>query len=448
MSRLSISFRERSIRSGSWFFPRRHLMRFEWVALLALRRITAPGDQAWVSLDEIAQLPSWSGRSKHHIATNIGRYLQSGALHPKLVTARGLWSGPYRLNTAPDGIEFDLPLHKVQRVLQVRAKPATSPAGESLYRFTAAYVRAHWLFSQGRLHQGEHHGTGDTAYRILCGLVEDRTLAANLRITACLGAAGVLYRLGRIRVAREMLIQNLPMLRRMPDLSLRAHFHLKLAWAYQRSATGQSSDRAVKRELGRAGSYAERSGDRAALGLLADRTGLFLAKKGRHVEAVNQLCLALEAYLITGNYDAIQSSCANIGSIVHRLGPPHYAEARRWLLLSIAVARWMGIGRDDAHAEMILGKIYTELNNRQKACWYLKRAERVAEHAGNRINLADIQMVWGLWYQRFGTKQQLVRALTKAIRTFRSMNEFDVEQKEKYMERRFPAVWESVVARA
>lgn len=103
----------------------------------------------------------------------------------------------------------------------------------------------------------------------------------------------------------------------------------------------------------------------------------------------------IEAYLITGNYEAVHSTCGNIGSIIHRLGRPYYAEARRWLLLSVAVGRWMRVGRDDAHVEMILGKIYVEFNNRYRPQWLLKRAERIAERAGNLVSLADIRMVWG-----------------------------------------------------
>jgi len=59
----------------------------------------------------------------------------------------------------------------------------------------------------------------------------------------------------------------------------------------------------------------------------------------------------------------MQAYCGDVGNVIHRLGPKHYKEASSWLLLGIAIARWMKIGRDDAHGEMIMGKIYTELEN-------------------------------------------------------------------------------------
>src|SRR5208337_388071 len=162
--------------------------------------------------------------------------------------------------------------------------------------------------------------------------------------------------------------------------------------------------------------YAENSGDRASLGLLAHRTAGYLTKRGRHSEAVDHLIAALEAYLITGNYHLVQSACADIGSIVHRLGLKHYNEARNWLLASILVARWMRIGRDDSHGEMILGKMYVEQGKRFQSKWILDRAERVAQKAGNRINLADVKMVQGLWCKRFGARKEQVRTLLEALR--------------------------------
>jgi hypothetical protein len=168
----------------------------------------------------------------------------------------------------------------------------------------------------------------------------------------------------------------------------------------------------------------------------------------RPLEAVHELVLALEAFLITADYDHVQATCGNIGSVLHRLGPQAYAEARRWLLLSMGIARLMNLGRDDAHAEMILGKIHLENDKKFRSQWLLQRAERIAKYAGNRINLADVKMVWGLWHQRFGTREELVNALVSALRIFRSLKEFDTAQKEHYMKSCFPDVWPDVIASA
>ena len=452
MAKLLFSFRERNVRlgNGTCLFPRRHEMRFEWLALLAFKRITTPADQAWVRVEDIARLPSWSGRNRRHIANNIGRYLESSELASHdLVAAHAVWSGgPYRLTISALDIAFDIPTREVRRRLQVREQLASGTERKHLLQFTARFVRAHWLVFRGRLRRDRTEPRGETAYNLLTDLIRDRAYGPSLRLSACLSAADVLHRVGRFKEAREMLMEHARLVERVPDLSLRAQYHLRLAWEHQRGSSGTQSDRAVERALSKATSYAESSGDRAALGLLAFRTGGYRTKKGEHLESANQFLLALESYLITGDYEAVHSTLGNIGSVIHRFGKSYYIEARQWLLLSIAVGRWMQLGRDDAHVEMILGKMYAERNDRYRSEWLLARAKRIATRAGNLINLADIQMVRGFWYQQFGTREQLITTLVKALQTFRQISEFDVRQKEKYMKRKFPEVWEYVIGRA
>lgn len=423
-------------------------MRFEWMALMAYKRLTVPGDQAWVSLEEIARLPSWGGKSRHHTGTDVGRYLQSVELKRfPLVAAQANWSGPYRLKTDALSIEFDLPLMDVRNRLQLRTQPTSIAKRAALIRFTYSFTRAQRLFFLGKLrHKRPDDSSGDSAYGILLQMMEESSFSPALRLLALLSAVDVLFRLGRYGAARLALTSHRDRLRRIDDQSLKARFHLKVAWALQRGSSGIRSDRAVEAALEKANFFAQNSGDRATLGMLAHRTAGYRTKKGLHLEAITQLVLALEADLITGNYDNVQGACGDIGSIVHRLGIKHYDEARRWLLLSIAVARMMGIGRDDAHAEMILGKIYVEQGYENRSRWLLERAERIADRAGNRVNLADVKMVWGFWYERFGDRTKLVETLRDALAVFRSLSEFDARQKERYMERRFPHVWPEVEA--
>lgn len=451
MAKLLISFERQNLRlvSGDWLFRRGEKMRFEWIALLAFKRLTAPGDQAWVTLGEIARLPSWSGRRRHHVATNIGRYLQSAELDGcQLVEAANRWAGPYRMCADTVSISFDVSMFEVRKRLQLRSRSVLGITRGKILQFTLSYARAQWLFFQGRLIPRRlKNAPLDNAYVRLLGMADDRSYGPTLRLLACLSAVEVLYRLGRFKAARETLLQSTGLLHSCTDQALKAQFHLKLAWALQRGSSGSRSDRAVENALVRARSYAENSGDRAALGLLAHRTALYLTKKQSHLEAVTQLIVALEANLITGNYDLVQSACGNIGSVIHRLGQKHYREARQWLLSAIAIARWMKLGRDDAHAEMILGKIYVELGYRNRSQWLLARAERVAERAGNQVNLADVKMVWAFWYQRFGSRRQQIDTLTSALSIFHSLSEFDAVQKEKYIARRFPEVWDAVSSR-
>lgn len=422
-------------------------MRFELFALLAWKRRTAPGDQAWVHLEEVGRLPSWKGKSRHHISTNIGRYLQTVDFS-RFVRARSQWAGPYRLASDAFAVDFDLSLPEVRRALQVRTGEEPATERDALLRFARSYARAQWLFFQGKLlRKGNENALADDAYARLLRMTDDRNYRPTLRLLACISGADVLYRLGRFRVAREALVVRKNLVRRSTDLSLKARYYVSLAWAYQRSATSRRSDLAVQAALNRAGGYAENSGDRAALALFAYRRGGYLTKKRRLGEAVDSLLQALESYLITSNYHGVQAACGEIGSVIHRDGRECYKEARRWLISSIGIARLMRLGRDDAHAETILGKIYTELGKQLLSELMLQRAERIASTAGNRVNLGDTMMVWAFWYQRWGTLEQEVATLERAVGLFRSMKEFDVEQKENYMRQRFPDAWAEVLKR-
>jgi hypothetical protein len=283
------------------------------------------------------------------------------------------------------------------------------------------------------------------AYELLMKMVRDSSYSPTLQFLALLAAVDVLFRLGRFQPAQSALLDNQSRMRSVGDPVLRARFYLKLAWAYQRASTGKRSNHAVETALQKAEFYAQNSGDRAALGMLAHRMSGYKTKKGFHEEAIHQMVLAVEADLITGNFDNLQSDCGNVGSIVHRLGLRHYDEARLWLLLSITVARMMNLGRDDAHAEAILAKIYIERGQPTRSRWVLERAERIAWEADNRVNWADVKIIWGFWHGRFGTQKEQINVLAEALQIFRSIPEFDARQKARYMEHHFPDVWGEVV---
>jgi tetratricopeptide (TPR) repeat protein len=453
MAKLSISFDYQNVRWGkaSWIFRRRERMRFEWLALLAFRRLTRHGE-AWVQIADIARLPSWAGKSTRHITTNLGRYLQAFEKNGlTLVTAETRWGGPYRLVAEPLAIEFDIPLLEVKQRLCLAVGHAALERQE-LYRFTSSYSRSQWLIFRGRLMhtanpKDRKRKDGQTAYRILLALARRTSLTPEFRLVARLAAVQLRFRIGQFGLARKMLLDNARTLRQVRDRGLKAQFYVALAWSDQRASSGAASDRAVESAIMTAGTYATTTGDRIALGLIAHRRGGYLTKRGLHLEAVNHLAQALEINLIAGNYDMVQASCGNIGSVLHRLGHHYYKEARQWLLLGIAIARWMKIGRDDAHGEMILAKIYIEQKKSQKASILLKRAERIAAQAANQVNLGDVKMVWGFWHKEFGKRSDERDTLVKALRIFRRISKFDSRQKERYMEQQFPEVWPAVLAR-
>ena len=448
MAKLFVSFAERNVRlgRGDWLFERQWPQRFEWIALLAYKRATMPPDQSWVELEEIAGLPSWGGRSRHDTSTYVGRYLGSRELRRShIVDNRTRWSGPYRLKPDQLSIEFDVPLWEVRNRLQLRPQPSSGTERAALRKFAHSFARAQWLFFRGRLEPKNSQDKSGNARQLLMSMSDDPAFTPTLQFLALLGSVDVLFRLGRFVIARKVLAANQARMQYVADSALRARFYVKLAWAYQRGSSGKRSDHGVEVALHKADFHAQKSGDRATLGMLAHRIGGYRTKKGFHEEAINYMALAVEADLITENYDDLQSDCGNIGSIVHRLGPEHYDEARKWLLVSIAIARMMNIGRDDAHAEAILAKIYIEQGNRFRSRRMLERAERIAKGAGNRVNWGDVKMIWGFWYERFGAKRDQIDALADAYNIFRNIPEFDARQKARYMERSFPMVWDKVV---
>jgi len=226
------------------------------------------------------------------------------------------------------------------------------------------------------------------------------------------------------------------------DRVLLAYYHLAIAWSHMRGSSGGTANRSSERALSAARGFVEDSGDRGSHGLLAYYTSLYLTKKGKHLDSIQQMLQAAEAALVTGNYDSVQAYCTDLGSIIHRLGPKYYKEARSWLLLGITIARWMQVGRDDAHGEMILGKIYTEIAKQPRlARLWLQRAERIAKRLENRVNLADVTMVSAFWHQRFGSRNDQIEALGHALAMFRTLRDFDCQQKERYMALKFPSVW-------
>jgi hypothetical protein len=133
-----VCFENQNVRvaPSRWLFAKRQAMRFEWLALLAFRRVAGSSDDSWVTLDDIARLPCWSGKTHHHIATNVGRYLQAfEQAGVKSVVVKTRWAGPYRLQMSASTIQFDIPVAEVEKRLRVQRQQPTLDRTE-LLRFT------------------------------------------------------------------------------------------------------------------------------------------------------------------------------------------------------------------------------------------------------------------------------------------------------------------------
>lgn len=443
-----VSFAQKNVQIGDaqWLFTRGHRDRFEWIALLAYRRATLSHDGGWVSRDDIARLPKWSGRTRKHIGDNVSRYLQEfkrGDIGP--VETRSLWTGPYRLIAPPEDVSFDLPIEEVAEALCILPlRPEVQR--DDLIRFVPRFVRAELLLQQGRLISTCTDGPVHSAHGILMDLARNYPANVRLQLIAVLAAIRVQFRLGRFGAARQTLLQYEEIVKQVSDPVLEAQYFLSLAWSYRRAESGTQSNRTVETILSKARESASNSGDRSCLGLLAYREAWSLARKKRYDNALAQMAFAVEASIITSNFTALQAYCADLGSIAHRIGPRHYAEARRWLLTGILLGRWARVGRDDAHGEMILGKMYCEMGTKRRtAALWLRRAERIATAAGNAVNLADIRMVWAFWHRQYGSRKDLIETLGRALVAFRKLRDFDSRQKEIYMMLEFPSAWPQVL---
>jgi hypothetical protein len=439
-----VSFAQQNVQigEGSWLFPRRHRDRFEWIALLAYRRATLFHEGGWVSRDDIARLPKWSGKTRKHIGDNVARYVNDlRRANDDLVDANSTWTGPYRLTASPTEVSFDLPLEEVAKALRIFPLRAEMRR-DDLVQFVPKFARAELLFQQGKLISTSGNSPLEGAHGVLTDLVRDYPANSRLQIIAMLAAVRVQFRLGRFGAARETLLQYEEMVKQIGDHVLEAQYYLNLAWSYRRAESGTRSNRLVEENLSRARESASTGGDRSCLGLLAYREAWSLARKKHYDDALERMLLAVEAAIIVSNFTALQAYCADLGSIAHRIGPRCYPEARRWILTGILLARWARIGRDDAHGEMILGKMYCETGSKKMTSWlWLKRAERIAKAAGNYVNLADVHMVRAFWHRAYGSREDLIKTLGMAVIEFRRLRNFDSRQKERYIMLEFPSAW-------
>lgn len=217
-----VSFKDHTVLVGRKTLFRTRLQ-FEFFALLAVAKVTLPADQAWVSLEQIARLPGWKGKQKHHVSTNVGRYMQSVDAK-QFVEARTRWGGPYRLSANALSVDFDVPMRIARKYLGLHPKKTVRLAREAVLEFARAYARALSQFFKGKLvrHREQITTGDDSAYSELLQLIGCDEYGASFRLLATISAADVLYRLGRFRVARETLEASRTLVRQTPDLSLKA----------------------------------------------------------------------------------------------------------------------------------------------------------------------------------------------------------------------------------
>jgi len=447
--RLMVLFQKRNVvlGSGRSLFPRCHAMRFQWIALLAYARKMQPARGGWVRVEDIQRLPLWVGRTRHHVGTNVGRYVQQlQASGVRLVEARTAWRGPYRILATSSEIEFDVPVDAVGDHLGL-AKAAQDVDERHLRRFVQRYARASSLFVKGHLHLTNPKPLRSrrlTAWRGFADLAADRTLSADLRVMAHVGEARTLDRLGRFAAVKDTLLNCRQLVDRATDPYVKARFHLAIAWCWQRAGDHAAAQDA----LAAARSFLPDTLDQTILGAAEDRDGLHLAASGKYREALPHLLRGLRARLFAENYDAVQASTFNIGQTLHEMGEQHYQQANAWLKLSLDVARWHHVGRDDALPEIILAKIAAESgDSRQFNRWIIKAEERARE-VQNLLDVSTCHLVRALELRRRGRSDDVVQHLVRARRVYCNLKGYDWQTRDAYARRKFPELWAQVLERS
>jgi tetratricopeptide (TPR) repeat protein len=444
VAQLLVSMAQRNIvlHPGNYSFPRRHALRFEWVALLAYTRKIQSAQAGWVSIEEIQRLPLWRGKSLQDTGTNVGRYIQDlERAHIMLVEAQTTWRGPYRLQVDPTEVCFDTSLEAVGKSLaQVQL---AGPSRKMLLRFTEKYARAMSLLLEGRLSLDSRTKKRwqENAWSVFCVLAEDRTLEARLQLLANLAAVRVLDSLGRFGAAAKTLDECEKLVERVPDPVVAARFYFANAWRYQRLGNEAS----IEKNLAQAKTLSEKSTDSSLIGTSADREGLHLSAKGKYKEALTFLLQGLYARLLIENFDAVQISCFNIGNTLHRMGEKHYEEASQWLKLCVNVCKWMHLGRYESLSEIILAKINLESGKTRSFLKWIKEAEKLAAQSRNALDILWCHVIRAFYFQRQENYEEVMEHLIQVRQIYLGKPDFDQVALEKYLARKFPNVWDIIV---
>ncbi|MFL6214535.1 MAG: hypothetical protein ACJ74J_11665 [Blastocatellia bacterium] len=442
--RLSVSMGDHNVvlEPRGFSFPRRHALRFQWLALLAYIRKIEPPESGWVSIEEIGQLPLWRGKTIEHIGTNVGRYIQdlkqSGV---RLVEAQTTWRGPYRLQVGPEAIHFDLSLEVMGK--RLARKPLASPSRTTLLRYTEKYARAMSLFLEGRLSVDSRtkKRRQENAWGAFSALAGESHLDARLRLMANLAAVRVLDSLGRFTAAAKTLDECEKMVRRVGDPVVAAKFFFANAWRYHRTGDAVALDK----NLVQARAFVTKSTDLALMGTMADREGLRLSAQGKYEEALKYLLQGLNARLLIDNFDAIQASCFNIGNALQQLGEKHYEEAGQWLRLCVNVCKWLHLGRYESLSEILLAKISLESGKTRSYLKWIRDAEKLAAQSRNAIDILWCHVIRAFYFQKHRQPEEVRKQLVQARHIYLGKQDFDKTGLEKYLARKFSDVWGEVV---
>jgi tetratricopeptide (TPR) repeat protein len=441
---LSVSMEDHNIllEPGGFSFPRRHALRFEWLALLAYTRKTEPPEGGWVSIEEFQRLPLWRGKTIEHIGTNVGRYIQdleqSGV---RLLEAQTTWRGPYRLQVSPEAIDFDLPLEAVGN--RLGRKPQAIPSRKTLLRFTEKYARAMSLFLEGRLSSDSRtkKRRQENAWSAFSALAAENNLDARLHLIANLAAVRVLDTLGRFTAAAKTLDDCERLVSRVHDPAVSARFFFANTKRYDR--LGDKT--ALEKNLAEARAFATKSADLVLLAMSAEREGLRLSQQREYQKALAFLLQGLNARLLIDNFDAVQSSCFNIGNALQQMSEKHYEEAGQWLKLCVNICKWLHLGRYEALSEIILAKISLESGKTRSYVKWMREAEKLTALSRNALDLFWCHVIRAFYYQRHKKSEEVREELVKARHIYLSKRDFDQTGLEKYLARKFPDVWDEVV---
>jgi tetratricopeptide (TPR) repeat protein len=183
-------------------------------------------------------------------------------------------------------------------------------------------------------------------------------------------------------------------------------------------------------------------------GYIADREGLLLAASKDYKAALEEFCRSLAARLLVGDYDAIKSSCFNIGNVLKQRGTGFYEQAKLRLLLSDDICQWIQLGADNAVQQIVLIEIAIEEGNFEAADSWLKRAKNIIEISKNRLNLADWCYLRACYFKkRYGNpkfREIIVNLLAKARNIYAEVSPSDLPRRAAIIRKNFPEEWITV----
>jgi tetratricopeptide (TPR) repeat protein len=278
-----------------------------------------------------------------------------------------------------------------------------------------------------------------SARRKLLSLTGDE-YAPTLRILAYLTIVRVFDRLGRFTIAANALDDCGLFVRHIRDPVLKGLYRLRNSRRYYKRADYLKA----RRELETGTMFIRQSVDKDLMAAAYNWEAVLLSRDGQHEEALRRLSQALEAQLIAGNFDDVQATCYNIGTVLHRMGKDHLHTAVHWLEVCVQICDTMKIGRYEALAEARLARIALEQGSAYRFMRWYKKTVRLAERSTNPLDRVEAHIARALDFQRLYQVDLAKKELIIARQIYMRLAGFGYRAMDDYLKGIFPREWTEV----